>query len=42
MFVGTGLDAELEANKAVSQTFIHATDDEKVFLPPRPLSGILP
>jgi hypothetical protein len=38
------LDAELEANKAVSQTFIHATDDEKVFLhhcPPRPLSGIL-
>ena len=29
IFVGTGEDAELEANKAVSQTFVHATDDEK-------------
>ena len=29
IFVGTGEDAELEANKAVSQLFIHATDDEK-------------
>jgi len=29
VFIGTNADAELEANKAVSQTFIHATDDEK-------------
>ena len=29
MFIGTEPDAELEANKAISQKFIEATDDEK-------------
>ena len=29
VFVGTAADAELEANTAVSQAFVHATDDEK-------------
>ena len=29
IFIGTGPDAELEANKAVSQRFIRSTDDEK-------------
>ena len=29
VFIGTSADAELEANPAVSQTFIQARDDEK-------------
>ena len=29
VFIGTSADAELEANTAVSQTFIQARDDEK-------------
>jgi superfamily II DNA/RNA helicase len=29
VFIGGGADAELEANRAVSQLFVHATDDEK-------------
>jgi len=29
LFVGAGADAELEANTAVTQTFVWATDDEK-------------
>lgn len=29
LFIGGGADAELEANRAVSQLFVHATDDEK-------------
>jgi superfamily II DNA/RNA helicase len=29
VFIGTSADAELEANTAVTQVFVHATDDEK-------------
>jgi superfamily II DNA/RNA helicase len=29
LFIGGGADCELEANTAVSQLFVHATDDEK-------------
>ncbi|KAJ1640460.1 P-loop containing nucleoside triphosphate hydrolase protein [Pavlovales sp. CCMP2436] len=29
LFIGGGVDCELEANTAVSQLFVHATDDEK-------------
>lgn len=30
VFVGGGADAELEANTSITQSFVHATDDEKV------------
>lgn len=30
VFVGAGADAELEANTSITQSFVHATDDEKV------------
>jgi predicted aldo/keto reductase-like oxidoreductase len=35
VFVGASEDAELEANTSITQSFVHATDDEKVCLEKR-------